>query len=180
MIRSIRDEALLILQGRGAILDVAREVTVLMRGAGIDGAIIGGVAVVLHGYVRTTQDINVYVGQSRHDFARILKSNDFEFDSKKREFLRDGVPIRLVTVEQTGIVLGRPALREEIRVANLHDLISMKLRSGTANLTRANDIADVIGLIRANHLTSSFAAKLDLRVRGNFRVLARAVAKERS
>jgi hypothetical protein len=43
---------------------------------------------------------------------------------------------------------------------------------------RAIDIADVIGLIRANHLTGEFAAKLARPLRAEFRKLAKAVAKE--
>ena len=53
----------------------------------------------------------------------------------------------------------------------------MKLHSGLSNMLRAQDMADVIGLIRSHHLGSEFAAKLDKPVRSEFRKLARAVAK---
>ncbi len=73
MIRAIRDEALLLLEGRGAILEVAREVARLMRDAGVEGAVIGGVAVVLHGYVRTTVDVDVLVPKEAKPLADSLR-----------------------------------------------------------------------------------------------------------
>jgi hypothetical protein len=63
MAASIREEALLILRGRGAILDTAREVSAVLRAQGIEGGVIGGVAVVLHGHVPTTVDVDVHTPQ---------------------------------------------------------------------------------------------------------------------
>ena len=60
MVADIREEALLTLQGRGAILDVARQVSDVLRAEELEGAVIGGVAVVLHGHVRTTADVDVF------------------------------------------------------------------------------------------------------------------------
>jgi predicted nucleotidyltransferase len=61
--RELREEALKLLERRGAFLDLARELTELMRRENIPGVIIGGIAVVLHGYVRTTHDIDVFIDQ---------------------------------------------------------------------------------------------------------------------
>ena len=58
---NLRDEALRILDKQGTVLDIAREVSHLMRAAGIPGVVIGGIAVVLHGHVRTTKDIDIFV-----------------------------------------------------------------------------------------------------------------------
>ncbi|MGB0069318.1 MAG: DUF6036 family nucleotidyltransferase [Isosphaeraceae bacterium] len=60
----LRNEALALLDKQGSILDVARELSQLMRQSGIPGVVIGGIAVVLHGHVRTTKDIDVFVAQS--------------------------------------------------------------------------------------------------------------------
>src|SRR6184192_3328155 len=57
----VRHEALLMLDKRGAILDTAREVSRVLKQHKVRGAIIGGVAVVLHGHIRTTKDVDVYV-----------------------------------------------------------------------------------------------------------------------
>jgi hypothetical protein len=51
----------------------------------------------------------------------------------------------------------------------------MKLRSDSTNLLRAQDLADVIGLIRHHQLTGNFARHLDKPLRPTFRTLARLV-----
>ena len=68
----LRAEALGLLNKRSAILDLAREVSRLMRGAGIPGAVIGGVAVVLHGHVRTTMDIDIFTNGPLEPLAELL------------------------------------------------------------------------------------------------------------
>ena len=62
----------------------------------------------------------------------------------------------------------------------LPDLISMKLRSGSANLLRAQDLADVIGLIHHHQLTSEFARHLDKSLRPAFRKLVRLIQRDKS
>lgn len=78
---------------------------------------------------------------------------------------------------------GGPASRistiQRIQTVGLADLINMKLRSGTQSLLRAQDIADVIALIRACKLTPAFAAKLQRSLRGDFRRLTTAARKGR-
>ena len=59
----VRHEALLMLDKRGAILDTAREVSRILKQKKVRGAVIGGVAVVLHGHIRTTKDVDVYVAE---------------------------------------------------------------------------------------------------------------------
>lgn len=175
MIRSLRDEALLILEGRGAILDVAREVTHVLRAASVDGAVIGGVAVVLHGHVRTTVDVDVLV-ESLADAAAALKGIGFAFDRASREFRRGDVPVHLVLPDQARISNVRSIEIDGIRTVSLADLIAMKLSLGLRDPLRAQDVADVIGLIRARRLTTSFAAKLPKEIRPEFRKLAKAIS----
>src|SRR5208283_1173187 len=94
----LRNEALALLDKQGSILDVARELSQLMRQSGIPGVIIEGIAVVLHGHVRTTRDIDVFVAQSLQPFAELLVANGFAVEAENKEFVRDGVPIHLVTI----------------------------------------------------------------------------------
>jgi hypothetical protein len=54
----------------------------------------------------------------------------------------------------------------------------MKLASGIKNILRAQDLADVIGLIRQKRLTSEFARKLDKSVRPEYRKLVKAIESE--
>ena len=46
------------------------------------------------------------------------------------------------------------------------------------NMLRAQDLADVIGLIRHNRLTSEFAKHLDKSLRPTFRKLVKAIQQE--
>ena len=176
--RALRDEALSLLDRRGLILELARAISRLMRREGIPGAVIGGIAVVLHGHVRATKDVGVFLDQPLQAFADLLHAEGFAYDQKRREFSRGGVPLHLVTLEQ----IGRPPREivqiEGIKTVGLADLIEMKLASGMRNMLRAQDLADVIGMIRHNRLTSEFARRLDKSLRPTFRKLVRAIQKE--
>ncbi|MCK6621710.1 MAG: hypothetical protein HUU32_07655 [Calditrichaceae bacterium] len=177
---NLREKALLMLDKRGALLDVAREVSRLMRKAGIPGAVIGGVAVLLHGHLRTTKDIAVALNPPLESLAELLTANGFTFDRRKREFVKYGVPVHLVLPEQVGTLPAAAVEIEGITTVTLVDLISMKLHSGSNDLLRAQDLADVIGLIRRRRLGSEFARQLPKPLRPAFRKLARLIEREES
>ena len=69
---------------------------------------------------------------------------------------------------------------DDVTTVSLADLINMKLRSGSTSVLRSQDIADVVGLIRANKLTGAFTSKLDKTVRAEFQKLAKAVQDDTS
>jgi hypothetical protein len=166
------------MEGRGAILDAARDLSAIIRESGLSAAVIGGIAVVLHGHWRATKDIDLQVGSSLQEMAELLQSHGFSHDPARREFVRDGIPVHLVLAEQTGLTELCPLEIEGILTVSLADLIAMKLRSGTENVLRAQDLADVIGLIRQNHLTGEFARELDKSLRPAFRKLVKAIEGE--
>lgn len=171
----LRDEALMMLERKGAILDVARKVSRIL---GKRGSVIGGVAVVLHGHVRTTKDVDVYVPGSLQDVSDQLTASDINYSRDRKEFDCDGVPVHLITSEQATIAPHEFVELEGVRTVSLPDLINLKLHSGTRNITRAQDLADVIGLIRVHKLDSGFAPQLHKSVRSDFKKLAKAVQKE--
>jgi hypothetical protein len=174
----LRDEALNLLDHRGRLLELARELSALMRQEGVAGVVIGGIAVVLHGHVRTTKGIDIYLEQPLKTMADLLLAAGFQHDKRHREFVRDGVPVHLVTREQLGKPPTETVEIDGIKTISLGDLIEMKLMSGTTNTLRAQYLADVIGLIRANRLTGEFAVRLDKSVRPSFRTLVRAIDQE--
>lgn len=124
-----------------------------MRAAGIPGAVVGGVAVVLHGHVRTTNDIDIF----QQPLADLLTDNDFTFNQERKEFVKHDVPVHLVLPDQVGALQEAAVEIEGITTVALVDLINMKLRSGSKNLLGAHDLADAIGLIRHHQLISGFA-----------------------
>ncbi len=174
----LRREALLMLENRGTVLETARKVSCLIKQHGIDGAVIGGVAVFLHGYARTTRDVDVLVRQPLADMVRALEQAGATVDPKRREFLLDGVTVQLVSEDLTATSPRDSVEIDGVLTVGLADLIAMELRSGMDNLARAQDIADVVGLIRERELTGQFAAGLDRALRGEFRKLVRAVRRE--
>jgi hypothetical protein len=168
---NLQAEALLMLEHRGAILETARAVSDLLHQHQIRGAIIGGIAVVLNGHLRTTRDVDVWVADRLDAFADILRDAGATYEPVKREFLLNGIAIHLVPDD-----LAQPEPRQLLDIDGittiaLADLINMKIRSGLRNLSRAQDIADVVGLIRQQHLSKEFAAKIDKKYRADFRKL---------
>jgi hypothetical protein len=174
-----RDAALSLMEGRGAILDTAREISASFRESGISAAVIGGIAVVLHGHWRATRDIDVLVVSAPEEVATLLVAHGFRLDSVRREFVRDTIPVHLVLPDQTGTTHLRTVEIEGVLTVPLSDLIAMKLRSGIKDVLRAQDLADVIGLIRHHKLTGEFARSIDDKtLRPAFRKLVRAVERE--
>jgi Nucleotidyltransferase of unknown function (DUF6036) len=174
----LRTEALGLLDMRSSLLDLARELSRLMREGGIHGAVVGGIAVVLHGHMRTTKDIDVFVEGSLESLADLLIARGFSLDAQKREFVREGVPVHLVTLDQLKEPPRKTVEIEGITTISLEDLIEMKLRSGSANLLRAQDLADAIGLIRHHRLTGEFARHLEKSLRPTYRRLIKEIKRE--
>jgi hypothetical protein len=178
--RTHRDEALRLLDRTGSILDLAQEISRLMREAEIPAVVIGGIAVVLHGHIRTTKDIDLFLDQPLQPLADLLIAAGFEYNAKRREFVRGEVPVHLVTREQIAKPPRESVEIEGITTVSLADLIEMKLQSGSKNILRAQDLADVIGMIRHNGLTGEFARYLDKSVRPVYRKLVKAIETEES
>src|SRR5436309_2291900 len=120
---ALRNEALLILEGKGTILDVARQITQLLQQHKIPGAIIGGVAAVLHNHVRTTMDVDVWVPGDLALVGECLQKAGGSFDAKQHEFKLGQVPVHLVGTDQTGYAPTTMVEIEEIRTVSLADLI---------------------------------------------------------
>jgi hypothetical protein len=174
----LRTEALGLLDKRSTILDLARELSLLLRRNGIDGAVIGGIAVVLHGHVRTTKDIDIFVVGSLQSFGDLLTASGFTLDPQKQEFVREGIPVHLVTIEQLKQAPKRTVEIEGITTISLEDLIEIKLRRGSSNVLRAQDLADAIGLIRHHRLTGEFARHLDKALRPIYRKLLKELERQ--
>ncbi len=151
------------------LLKLARRVT-----GGTQAPVVGGIAVFLHGYRRTTAAIDLHTSHPAAT-SEGLRRLGAEWDAAKREFRLEGVPVHLVTDAQTG---GPPHAILEIqgvRVVSLPDLIRFKLRSGLDRPARSQDIADVVELIRRVPLDTRFAARLPKEQRPAFKKLVDAV-----
>lgn len=159
--------------GMDVMLALARRVTE------VTGApVVGGIAVVLHGWDRFTRDIDVYSADFLQTHERPLKAG-IPWDAARREHLIDGVPIHMVSEDSLGGAPGRVSVIEGIRVIGLADLIRGKLTVGLEAINRAKDLADVVELIRAIPLTEDFAPKPPKHLRAPFKELVEQVHEPR-
>lgn len=132
----------------------------------------------LHGHVRTTIDIDVYSPEPAERLIGVLESLGFSLDRGRKEFVREALIVHVVRPEQVGTPPGPPIEIDGVTTVSLADLISMKLKSGLAKMTRAQNLADVIGLIRRCDLKGGFASRLPEDLRPEFRKLVRAIREE--
>jgi hypothetical protein len=156
-----------------------------LRAEGIPHAVVGGVAVCLHGYQRTTVDVDVLIGSGLSERVRgCLEQAGFAWDAEQREFRdRAGVAVQLLVAgERAGkgseVLLPDPGnpraveTKEGLPVAALAPLIEMKLACGEGDLRRTHkDFADVVELIAGHGLGGEFAAGLHKAVRKTYRRL---------
>lgn len=168
-----------------SLWDVAARVHELLVRQRIDYAIVGGVAVCLHGYRRNTVDLDLLIrGEDTIRFRSTLEMEGFKWIAEEKEFRSlSGVAIQIVIAgEKQGpdqaATFPDPGEAkfvttiEGLPVLSLAQLIQSKLACGMGNLRRTHkDFADVVELIALHHLNGSFARFLHRSVRKEFREL---------
>lgn len=154
------------------ILEVARS----LRDR-VDAPVLGGIAVYLHGWARTTVDLDLYT-TDRKVTSEQLESAGARWNRASREHVLDGVSIHTVTADEAGHVVERTSIIDGIRVVSLKDLVAIKLICGLKNPGRAKDIADVQELIRAIPLDKRFAGKLPAELSTSFKSLVDGVRSD--
>jgi hypothetical protein len=159
----------------------------LLAEASIPHAILGGVAVCLHGYQRNTVYLDLLIRKQDAIAVRtLLQQHQFTWLPREAEFRAPaGIAVQfLIAGERAGsgseIVFPDPADArvttevEGLSVLTLARLIESKIACGEANLRRTyKDFADVVELIERNHLNSSFARFLHKSLRPTYRQLVR-------
>jgi hypothetical protein len=161
-----------------------RAITTRLRELGVPYAVAGGMALVVHGYDRTTMDVDILV--TAEGLARIHEKLDGlgyfpPFTGSKN--LRDAATKVRIEFLTTGgypgdgkpkpVAFPDPADAsvdiDGIRYLRLERLIELKLASGmTGGANRLKDLADVVELIKALKLPADFAEKLNPYSRGKF------------
>lgn len=171
--------------GNETMWEVAQHCHRLLDEAAIPHAIVGGVAVCLHGYPRNTVDVDLLVRSEDGKRLRdVLEQAGFEWIACDAEFRSEaGIPVQLLLAgERAGkgseVRLPDPAsskcvtIKEGLPVLSLARLIEAKLACGEGSVRRTHkDFADVVELIVANRLGTGFARFLHKSVRGTFREL---------
>ncbi|HJQ38462.1 MAG TPA: hypothetical protein VKB93_15090 [Thermoanaerobaculia bacterium] len=164
--------------------DTLRRVTRRLEEAGIDYALIGGMALFAHGYRRYTTDVDILTTPAGLDaIHRELVGRGYvpRFPGA-RKALRDtqtGVTVEFITTGEypgdgkpKAVGFPDPANAavtiDGVQVITLEKLIELKLASGLTNPLRARDLGDVHDLIDRLNLPLELAEKLDPSVRNAY------------
>lgn len=171
-------EAELFFEKRDKVHRALRRLVERLEKVGLDYCIVGGLALNAHRYRRVTVDIDLLMDRRSFErFVRELGTFGYQrVSGRSRRFVewRSRVTLDILI---TGLFPGDgkpkplafpspPSVTRRIdgqRVVNLKTLVELKLAA-----RRWKDFADVIELIRANHLGGSFGAKLHPYVRRDF------------
>ena len=171
---------------------VAERVHAILEKKNIAHAIVGGVAVCLHGYRRNTVDLDLLLPpESTAAFRSALEAEGFQRYAKDKELRSaSGVAVQCVLAgesEGPGQEATFPSPSDAKHVTNIEglpvlslaQLIQAKLACGLGNMRRTHkDFADVVELIAIHRLGGSFARFLHKSVRREYRELVRRAGGE--
>jgi hypothetical protein len=171
-------EADLFFEGRGEVHQTLKRLVRRLKRARIPYVILGGLALNAHQYERMTKDVDVLVTPKAFEQFKKLFVPKFYLPvpGLLRRFI-DRKNQRGVDILLTGLYpgSGKPGPIafpdpkdvghefQSIRYINLENLIELKLSA-----RRHRDFADVVELIRYNHLDESFIKRLHPVVRQDF------------
>ncbi len=172
-----------------------RDITRRLAEAGIPHAVVGGMALVAHGYDRTTVDVDILVTpeglRAAHQSLNGLGYVPPFAGSKNLRDTKTGVRIKfVVTGQYPGDGKPKPvSFPDPAKVATEIDgvhyvtlpvLVALKLASGMTNPGRLKDLADVQELIRVLRLPAEFVDGLNPFVRDKFTELRDAVSADQA
>lgn len=178
---------------QGPVWESLRRIALKLQELNIPYAVAGGMALVAHGYERTTVDVDVLVTadalKAIHQaleglgyvppFVGSKQLRDVE-TSVRIEFLvsgqfpGDGKPKPVAFPDPKNVAVEI----EGICYIGLSTLVELKLASGMTNAARLKDLADVQELIKVLKLRRDFGGKLNAYVRGKFEELLDAVERD--
>jgi len=172
----------------GPVHQTLRNVARRLSDAGIDYAVIGGMALALHGFVRPTQYVDLLLSPGglekfRTELVGLCYVPTFQGARKHFRDTETGVKVEIITSgEYPGdgkpkpVVFPDPALKSETigehRVIQLPTLIELKVASGlSAEHRQLRDLADVQQLIETLDLPENLSEQIDASVRDEYRRL---------
>jgi len=172
-----------------------RAIAARLAEMGIPYAVAGGMALVAHGYDRTTVDVDILLTAEGHAKARgqldglgyvpVFQGSKNLRDTQtgvRIEFLisgqfpGDGKPKPIAFPDPASVAINI----DGISYLGLEKVIELKLASGMTNPGRLKDLADVQEVIRTLKLGKDFETKLDPYVRAKFAELRQAVETDRA
>ena len=173
-------------QHEGDICDTLRRLAEELDENGLDYALVGGLALVAHGYRRFTEDVNILLTpEALQIFRERLIGRGYlpAFSGATKTFrdTRTGVRIKVITTgreaypgdgKPKSVVFPAPTevrfQREGVWLITLDKLIELKLASGLSAPHRLKDLADVQELIVRLKLPLDLADQIDASVRDEY------------
>jgi len=172
---------------QGNIYATLRDLARRLEEEHLDYALVGGMALVAHGYRRFTEDVDILMTpEALEQFKERFLGRGYvlAFQGARKTF-RDtdtGVRIEVLTAgDYPGDGKPKPVAfpnptsarfsREGIWLITLEKLIELKLASGLSAPHRLKDLSDVQDLILRLNLPASFAEQLDPSVRAEYQLL---------
>lgn len=169
---------------QGNIYDTLRQLANQLEQEGMEYALIGGMALVAHGYRRFSECIEILMtAETLEKFKeRFLGRGYLPAFQGARKVFRDtetGVRIEVITTGEypgdgkpKSVAFPNPAgarfSRDGIWLITLEKLIELKLASGISAPHRLKELSDVQAMILRLDLPSDFENELDLSVRPAF------------
>lgn len=168
---------------KSGLHEALREIAGRLDKLAVPYAVAGGLALFMHGYRRTTEDVDILVG--REDIKRIHQGleglgykrefrggknlRDTEHNIKiefllSRDFPGDGRPKPVAFPEPGAAAVERGG----IKFLALPTLVELKLASGMTSLDRLKDLTDVQELIKIRGLPRDFGEQLHPYVREKY------------
>ena len=157
----------------GNVYDAMRRLARRLDEQHLDYVVVGGMALVEHGYRRATEDIDIVMRpETLEAFRERLLGRGYvpAFAGAKKAFrdTESGVRIEVLTTGGFPDPATCAIDGEEFRYVPLETLIELKLASGLSAAHRLQDLADVQNLIQHAKLTRELAGRLDPSVRDEY------------
>ena len=189
------EEGLRFFNGSGLVNQTLKQLARDLEERGIDYAVIGAIALNQHGYKRFTSDIDVLLtkeGLQKFQTELVGRGYRPAFPGATRKFraTSENVPIEIITTGEfpgdgkpKAVSFPDPTeVRVEIdgiQTVWLETLVELKLASGSSDLGRLKDLADVQELIRILNLDAAFGDRLNASVRAVYLQLRDALENSR-
>lgn len=172
---------------RGDVYTTLQNLTRRLEEEKIPYALVGGLALAAHGFVRMTQDVDLLMTREGLETFKekfLGRGYVLAFSGAQKTFRDTTTQVQieiLITGDYPGdgkpkpIAFPDPSVtfteRGGMRVIPMEKLIELKLASGMSAPHRLRDLADVQDLIATLKLPRDFAENLDASVREKFREL---------
>ena len=152
-----------------------RRLALRLTELGTNYAVVGGMALYLHGFRRYTENINILVTrEGLPDVHRALLGNGYRLSRVSNKNIHDtenGVYIKFMVSDDVPNPQRLAAEQDGIWLLNLAPLLNLKLISGVKSIARLKDISGVQEMIKLLSLPQDFAEQLSPGVRQKYEEL---------